>query len=539
MALAAGVTFLAVASTAHAHGAVLPRVSTASTVPVDVSLQIAVAVTPTGTTRWARFTAATTEPVLWLVPVRAGSRLDQAGDALLDALDAATRPRVLPPEGETPPACPQTTRAAEIHGWGMERGAASVATNPLLLEDISTARAHVAARGYALPSSLVERASTLYSRGFVLAAMEVAGRAPKTTSPSLRVSGDGEAELPLALTGAGTGTTYVTAFVIGSGQASVARSGDVSFGITWNGGSDYVDGRSDQLRSGDMLREASGHDLLFTGLAVAGARVPSVLEGVFSPLCAARAEAYADHTGTVGGSCAAGALATIPGGTPCTPAAGTISASAFTCDGKDDLALALGGTRPRDAVVTRFVGFLDRGEAGSSRPILGGGSTSTSPVKRATVFSCPASGSTSPSYPAADPTVTTETSGGGDLVVVSDGCSGSSTVAYDEDDSPTTSSSSGWDDGDDDASSSSSSDSCSSDSPSGSSGWDSSDSSSDGCSSSSDGWDSSDSDSCSSESTSTSKRGPSPLSRITLIAAALVLPLRRRLKGRARADFRA
>ena len=60
-------------ATALAHGAVL-RAPT-STDPTTLDVELAVAVTPYGTTRWTRLTVGGPPSVLWLVPVRPGAVL--------------------------------------------------------------------------------------------------------------------------------------------------------------------------------------------------------------------------------------------------------------------------------------------------------------------------------------------------------------------------------------------------------------------------------------------------------------------------------
>ena len=58
---------------AHATGAVLPPAGSAE--PSTVDMELAVAVTPFGSTRWSRLTVGGASSVLWLVPARPGAAL--------------------------------------------------------------------------------------------------------------------------------------------------------------------------------------------------------------------------------------------------------------------------------------------------------------------------------------------------------------------------------------------------------------------------------------------------------------------------------
>lgn len=556
---------------AHASGAVLPRESTGSSRPVEVDVQVAIAATPSGTTRWARVTAMSTQPVLWLVPVRPGARLDLTGDGFLDALNSATMPRILAPDGPVPPGCAATSAREEVHPFGLGRAATGeTPRGAVVLDDEPMARAHVASLGYALPSRLAARVIDLYARGWKLVSLELPGGPTRTSSKTLRVADDGAAELPLALTGAGTGRTWVTAFVVGPGTASLPQLSNGELVTTWSAGSDYAARRSSALVSGRFLRETSGHALLLGGPEEKDERIRSVAEAFLDPTCAARVESVANERGTVATSCAAGALGAIPGGTGCVPTEGAVPASTFTCGGDDNLALALSGTVPSRATVTRLVGFVDAGALVPETPLSFGNDAASGPVKRASAWACTTTPVAPPARPDWGPTdyASVEATPADDgWRPTSGGCSGSATVvSYEEEPPPPTddtcsgsavgssssssSSSGGWDydDGEDTSEDDTSSEEETSD------GWDTEDSD--------DGWDSDDSEDESWDAKrmnakslkakvgkpqqlkpaavkKPAKHSSSPLSRIALVAAALVLPLRRRLKARGRTEFRA
>ncbi len=594
-ALAAIATLGSFAAPARAGGAVIPSAAASSNVTVDV--EVAVAATPSGTTRWHRFTKRTgAGDVLWLVPVRPGAALDLKGERFLDALRESSEVRVLPPRVAAF-GCEDST-GVDATAWTPTPGAPAAPKEATVLETEADARAHIAARGFAVGNSAASQLRKVFEGGAKLVALELVG-ASGLTSPTLRVSDDGPAVLPFALTGEHRSATKLTAFTIGPGVGVVPGVAVVQRGIAWgaNGRSNYDAERTQLLTSGGtgarFVRETAGRELLFGNLSEQGLTIPPVVDRLFGAACASEARTAAAREGTVERICAPGSLGIVPGGAPCAPSPGNIPASAFACDTDDDLALAMSGQRAASVVATRFIGIVPAFSLGADSAItFNPGMPSTLPVRRADTWTClpappPPAGVVWPETPGAttgpapSPPATED-------YVRQESCSGSSTVVYEEDAPPTprddscgssspvssTSSSSDSSDSDGDSSDSDTNDSSgwdSTDSTSDSSGWDSTDSTSDssGCSGDTSTSSDSSSDSCDSGSTGgsdssdgwddsgmapkakklkaakktgklslaptnagTPKKGPSPLSRVTVLAAALLLPLRRRLRAR-------
>ena len=143
--VAAVVTLALSPAAARAHGAVLRAPTSAD--PSTLDVELAVAVTPYGTTRWTRLTVAGPPSVLWLVPARPGAALDWATSGWLTTLEGATSPRVAPPTA-TPP-CGMPATAERVRRWtasGVEKFPRAV----VVLESAGTARSHVAARGFVM-----------------------------------------------------------------------------------------------------------------------------------------------------------------------------------------------------------------------------------------------------------------------------------------------------------------------------------------------------------------------------------------------------
>ena len=148
---------------ASANGAVLRPAS--STDPSTLDLEIAVAVTPFGTTRWTRLTVGGPPSVLWLVPARPGATLDWATEAWLTSLESATTPRVAPPSA-TPP-CGMPATAERIDPW-TTTGAQKFPRAVVVHVSAGDVRSHVTARGFVMSPEVDAKVGDLYARGYAL-----------------------------------------------------------------------------------------------------------------------------------------------------------------------------------------------------------------------------------------------------------------------------------------------------------------------------------------------------------------------------------
>jgi hypothetical protein len=380
----------------------------------------------------------------------------------------------------------------------------------------------------------MKRLGDLYASGWRVAAVELAAYDAPRSSPTLRVTDDGGPILPLTI-GVSGFDTKVTLFVVGDGNASLAGTRELDdSALSWGQyGSSYAVLRKQLLGAEGWLRESSSHAALFTELAVAPR--PTVAPVVIPPVVTT----YFDDPGCAADVQSLGARPDAQ------------DAAALTCGDRKDLSLALAGIAPANAVLTRLAGVLPGGRAAGTPEIALGSGATRSSVRRATSYDhpCPAddgadagpsdpepsstsssssssTGTRKPSSSSAPGGYSGSSDGTSTVYVPSDGCSGGTTTVVDESDDDDDTSSDGWD------SSDSSSDACSGDTSSStdsSDGWDSSDSSSDDCSgdtsSSSDGWD--DSDSSCTTARHKKRHHPSPLSRLVIVAVALLIPLRR------------
>lgn len=531
---------LTIPARVEAGGAVVPLEGDPD--PFSLDVRVAVATSPSGTTRWSDVTVPASTRALWLVPARPGATIAWASNGWFTALEEATAPRILPPLQAQAASCGFPTTAERTPPWTVsasKQQAGAFTVHPTA----DAVRSAANAGGFAIDDALDARIGSLYADGWQLVAVELQPSNGASTSATLRISDDGGSVIPIALSGSRSTETRVTAFSIGAGVMTTNGTIDIDAeALRWgSSGSNFVGWRKNALGFGSgerWLRESASHAALFEGTLVAGSSPARSVTGTYLSglTCASSAVGAGQSDAIVGQS---------------------LPASTFACDGFDDLAIALAGLAPRDAVVTRWSGVVRRGYLGTDRPVtFDANATHSYPARRAGSFvGCEQPSGSSPSEPLT-PGPTGGSSGGGavigdtDVVYVSDGCGGgtTTTTTYEEDEtttstsddgcggdtSTTTTSTSdeGWDSSDDSdscasdssSSSSSDSDSCDSDSSSSSDGCDSGDS---------DGWDSPDM-SPSSRKTSlkaSPKRSKSPVSRYALFAVALILPLRRRARA--------
>ncbi len=498
---------------------------------------------PWGMTTWTEITFATSQTVLWVMPVRPGALLDWSSHAWMTAFEEATTLRVLPPSLAASCSVPEGPERASA--WGL-RGAASGVGELDVHETIEDLRAHAAARGLTIGPTVLARLTSLYTNGYRTVSFELAPTsAIASTSPVLRVSDDQNPVAPFALTGATETAVRLTAFVAGERPATIGttRTLDAS-ALTWGAaGNDYAAYRGALLATfgGEWLRESASAEALFDGASgEGGIGLPSIVETYFADAaCTGAARAAASRDVKLGRVCAAGRLAAISGGAACTVDPSTADVTALTCGALDDLPLFASGRAPRAMIVSRLASLVLAGGLGVDAPIgYDTAATPSSPVVRASQFVCAPELPPVSSPPAAQPAddlLPTEVHGH----VTVDGCGGSSVVTEsDSDDSR--GDGTGWDA--DDASTTS--EACDGDSSDGEDAWDADDGAgSDACGSGGDdGWDDEDcsaSDPSSDDGWDTTSAAPrpksvaprrtkSPVSRLALLFVAFVLPLRRR-----------
>jgi hypothetical protein len=378
---------LSFASAAHADGAWL---STSSLTPTEQ--RVAVSVGPTRTTIWTslRFQAAGGTMAI-VVPAPPGASLDFASDAWFEALEVATAPRIFPPQGKNP-FCPGKSGSPgifQIEGT-LSHSQSLVPQDVAVLDDANAVASWAAQANLVVSPKLAAALAAIPNTRFVGVRFSAPPGAGVT--PTLRVAMPGAPPvLPLALTHAAGDDLRVVTWIIGQGEADLIGGTKVSITpstLAWEAGhqaSNYEDLRTTALLSGadTFLVEAAGHDALAQNQSIAqgAATIDAVITTFFeraaaygdgnfdAPTCIASATTALASSAAVSASCPHAALGVVEPAIACTesPQAGEVAPAALRCgSGADDLAVALSGLTPAKTWVTRQTMIIPNGADGAN-----------------------------------------------------------------------------------------------------------------------------------------------------------------------------
>jgi len=379
-------------------------------------VRIAIAETPTRTTRWVSLRVhGTATSFAWIVPVKPNGFLDLASDAWLESLEEASAPRVVPPDAPAP--C-TVNGSVDVEG-DMSHVSTATPGPVVVAADGPTLVSQLAAWGLALPSTLAPAIDAAGTEGDSFVAMLYTPAAIDVTTHTLRVVDSSPATLPLAWL-AGGPPVDVTAYTVLAGgaafQGSISLALDPS-AVLWqaNGTSTYgsITGALLSATPGAWLLDTSAHDPIFQATPLPdGTSIDPLAATYFvraqgygdstgdPDACAATASSWATSQSPVALACPAGALATVGASAGCqeTTLTGEIAPDAFRCGGaSDDFALALSGLAPGSAWVSRARSVLPTLSAGSDTT-LGQASTASAfgPVVTCSGYTTDVCGSGSP-----------------------------------------------------------------------------------------------------------------------------------------------
>jgi hypothetical protein len=362
--------------------------------------RVAVAVADGRTTRWAQISPApNTGGFAWLVPVAPGARVDLASDAWLDALDAATVPVVFP---SAAPTCvldpsPQVLAAATSPS-------SLLPAEVTVALDLASLTSVVGGEGFEVSSDLAGLLGGVFSSGGAILVLAYVG-GEELPVHTLRIVDTGSPILPFALTGNPGAPVEVSAFAI-AGNQEQAGSSSLFFptsDLAWlsDGGSNYAaEARSLLSSFGDTkwLLQSSGASVFFQPTTITSAlTLPAVASNYYalasnygdttsnSDACNSAAQATTDDALPYAAACPAGALAIVPGQSPCDVAssAGQTPYEGLVCGGAVDAALAVALLPPSNVWVTRWAGAVTATSA-SNVPLTGVESAPVSVVLAAT-----------------------------------------------------------------------------------------------------------------------------------------------------------
>jgi hypothetical protein len=402
-ALVAAALVLSLSADARAMGALVsyPPGSAAAT-----EVRLAFAGTGTPAVRWGSLRVQGTPTTFaWILPVRDGAYVDLASDAWLESLEAASAPRVIPPDPT--PEC-GLSAVPETDGDPSHR--ATVAPEGVeVAADRTSLDASLAAHGLSLTSDLAPGIDAAAAAGLRFVVLVFTG-APDVRTRAVRVVDDSPPGASLSLLrGAPTGTA-VTAYATEPGAVRIGYASSLALDpslLRWGGmGTSTYAAATEALllgSPGSWLVDTSAHEAAFDSVPVQGGSAVPALDDTYF----ARAAAYADATDApaacssaataastadtpVAVACPAGAAARVDVTTACAEAvqAGEVDPSVFRCGGiSDDLALALSGMAPEQAWIMRARTVLSAdvpGDDAPTSPDTGGGTLG--PVLSATGY---------------------------------------------------------------------------------------------------------------------------------------------------------
>jgi len=349
--------------------------------------RVAVAVADGRTTRWAQISPApNTGGFAWLVPVEPGACVDLASDAWLDALDAATVPVVFPPAA---PTClldsPPQVLAAATSPSSLRPAEVTVAL------DLASLTWVVGGEGFEVSSDLAELLGGVFSSGGAILVLAYVG-GEELPVHTLRIVDTASPILPFALTGNPDAPVEVSAFAIAGNQERAGAS-SLSFptsDLAWlsDGGSNYAGEARSLLSSfGDTqwLLQNSGTGVFFQPTTItSGLTLPAVASNYYAlastygdttadpDACNSAAQATMDDASPYAAACPGGALAVVPGPSPCdvVSSAGETPYDGLVCGGAVDAALAVALLPPSNVWVTRWAGAITATSA-SNVPLTG------------------------------------------------------------------------------------------------------------------------------------------------------------------------
>jgi hypothetical protein len=416
--------------TLHTHAALAAGavVGHGTSTVVISDARMAVALAPGRMTRWMQVTVTGSQAgFLWLVPVAPGARVDLASDAWLDALDDATTPTIVAPQGAAAcdggGACEQLSRSPMPASTGPAGSGVAV--------DAPTLNALVAAGGATLSEAQATAFGAVFDSGLDVVVLDYDTTASTARTHSVQVVEGATRSLDIPVTGGSALYTDATAFVIAEARANVGPTSLTldPAAITWGADchSSYASAREHALdaAAGEAwLVDSSMAGRLFEPLTQAGAPELPALLGQYFRLasaagdttvdpgtCEAAAATLSGSSNSVAALCPPGALAVAPGTSPCTTPAGTPTSTSFTCGaGVTDAAFALANLAPSSVWLTRASGVLLPGQ--SYDPAIS--VTAGAPVSPVVTASVPAtSSSAATAEPPAAGSTTSESSAPG------------------------------------------------------------------------------------------------------------------------------
>ena len=392
------------ADAAHATGTM------AAGDPTPIEQRVAIAVGPSRTTLWTQVRLdASSGQIGIIVPARPGASIDWVTDAWMEALEASTAPRILPPTHLTA-ACPGEPEPVDpVHVAGTLAHVAPLsASHPVeVLADAWAVDAWATQHGLTLSGSMFTRLASMTGQRFIVTRFEAPDG--EVLTPTLRVTGPDVANaMPFALSEAGDRTVQLTTWVISEGRAaleggpelslsSIAATYDAATGTTDYrelsasalqnaGASAWLTERASATAFTESLHAYRDHHI--GSLADEYAARAAIYEGdVTASLCASSLTSALTSDLPVAASCARASLGVVEGMDTCveSPSTGTVDPSALRCGTvADDFAVALGELTGAATWLTRISMSIAPHAVGDDRHVTIASGSPVDPVLETT-----------------------------------------------------------------------------------------------------------------------------------------------------------
>jgi hypothetical protein len=339
------------------------------------------------TVRWASLrVVGNATAFAWIVPVTGGALVDASSDAWMEALEAASAPRVVPP-AQSPP-CGQVG-GIDVEG-DLNRVATVAPTSIALAPDSASLAAVLAMWGLSPTPQVSAALGAAATPGTSFVVLGFANPPVDMVTRTVRVVDSSPSDVSLSLVQGAAPATIVTAYVFSPAGVAIAGGAPRGFdpgSILWTGygTSNYSALAAASLYSapGSWLVDTSGHQVLFDSTTIPGGEIIAGLDAAYfsraasygdlpdSTTCLQGAARDALATTPVAAACPAGALATI-GVDGCQEKVGTgeVDPSTLRCGGiADDLAIALSGLTPATAWLTRARRVIPADSFGSNTSV--------------------------------------------------------------------------------------------------------------------------------------------------------------------------
>ena len=378
------------------------QVTLSSGAPEPVEQRIAVALGPTRSVVWVAAHARPAAGAFALVvPARSGASIDVATDAWLEALEAATAPRILPPPG-IEPTCPGDPPSDPFHVAGdLEHHATLAPVETVTLEGAADLLLWAAQNELTVSGPVAAALADSDASHFV--ALRFASPGGDAWTPTVRVAFAGpEPILPLSLAQAGSDPQIVTLFAFSEGRAAPEGAlveldpAELTFDVA-RARTDYRDVLGGLLAPpGTFAVESASHDVLVSaGGLPGGATIPSLVGAYYQravdlgaasgdpDACAAAAASAIERPERFAEACPRADLGVIDGQGDCfeSPTEDETDPAALRCGGDaDDLALALSGLEGEGAWLTRISLRIAAGETGAETALSAAPGDAVDPV---------------------------------------------------------------------------------------------------------------------------------------------------------------